>query len=136
MAAEEAFVLDTSALLALRSDEPGANDVEKLLLRAQAKRCRLFVSFISRLEILYCIWREESEQAAREALRLVDSFPVSWVSCEPEILDMAGALKAKGGLSLADSWVGATAMVRQASLVHKDPEFVKFKTIRQQMLRN
>lgn len=134
MAAEEAFVLDTSALLALRSDEAGADEVEDLLSRATAKRCRLFVSFISRLEILYLVWRDEGEEAAREALRLIDSFPLAWVSCEPEILDIAGALKAQGGLSLADSWIGATAVSRRASLVHKDPEFAKFKTIRQQRL--
>ena len=32
-------------------------------------------------------------------------------------------LSADGGLSVADAWIAATAVVRRAVLVHKDPEF-------------
>jgi len=95
----------------------------------------LFISFISRMELLYRIWREEGEEAAREALRLVDTFDIQWVSCEPEILEIASRLKAQGGLSLADCWIGATAITRAATLIHKDPEFTEFKEIRQELLR-
>lgn len=134
MPLKNAFVLDTSALLALRSDESGADEVGDLLLRAKRNQCRLFISFMTRMELLYCVWREEGEEAGREALRLVDSFTVEWVSCEPEILEMASRLKAQGGLSVADCWIGATAMVREAILIHKDPEFTKFKEIPQRFL--
>jgi predicted nucleic acid-binding protein len=65
----------------------------------------------------------------------VDSFEIEWVPCETEILDLAARLKAKGGLSVADSWIGATAIAREATLVHKDPEFTKFKEIPQEFLR-
>lgn len=134
MSPKRVFVLDTSALLALRSDESGADEVEDLLVRAKRKRCRLLISFMTRMELFYCIWREEGEEAGREALRLVDSFAVEWVSCEPEILEMAARLKAQGGLSVVDCWIGATAMVCAATLVHKDPEFTKFKEIPQRVL--
>src|SRR5438093_1099414 len=80
MAAERSFVLDTSALLALRGDEPGADRVHALLAQASKKRCRILISFMTRMELLYCIRREEGENAAREALRLVDSFAIRWVS--------------------------------------------------------
>lgn len=129
------FVLDTSALLALRAGEPGADRVESLLLQGISRRCQLLVSFITRMELLYRVWREEGEEAAREALRLVDSFAIEWVSCEPDILETASRLKAQGRLSLADCWIGATAIVREATLVHKDPEFARFKEIRQEVLR-
>lgn len=129
------FVLDTSALLALRSDEPGADRVEALLLQAKRDQCRLLISFMTRMELLYRVWREEGEEAAREALRLVDSFAIEWVSCEPDILETASRFKAQGRLSLADCWIGATAIVREATLVHKDPEFIKFKEIGQEVLR-
>jgi ribonuclease VapC len=135
MASESVFVLDTSALLALRGDEPGADRVESLLSLAKRNEYRLLMSFISRMELLYLVWREEGEAAAREALRLVDSFNIEWVSCEPGILEIASRLKARGGLSLADSWIGATALSREATLVHKDPEFSKFKEIPQEVLR-
>ena len=129
------FVLDTSALLALRGDEPGAHRVESLLLQAKRNRCRLLISFMTRMEVLYRVWREEGEGAAHEALRLIDSFAIEWVSCEPAILAMASRLKAQGRLSVADSWIGATAVVRDATLVHKDPEFRNFKEIPQEVLR-
>jgi len=128
-------VLDTSALLALRGDEPGADRVETLLLQAKRGQCRLLLSFMTRMELLYCIWRNEGEGTAREAMRLIDSFAAEWVSCDPDILEMASRLKARAGLSVADSWIGATAIVREATLIHKDPEFTKFEEIPQEYLR-
>jgi ribonuclease VapC len=128
------FVLDTSALLTLRSDEAGADRIAGLLTGAKRGSSRLFVCFITRMELLYLIWREEGEEAAREALRLVDSFTVEWVTCEPAILEMAARLKARGGLSVADSWIGATAIAREAVLIHKDPEFTKFSEIAQETI--
>jgi predicted nucleic acid-binding protein len=135
MADKGIFLLDTSALLALRGDEPGADRVESLLSKSKSNACVLLVSFMSRMELLYLIWREEGEEAAREALRLVDSFEIEWVSGETEILELASRLKAKGRLSVADSWIGATAIAREATLVHKDPEFAKFKEISQELIR-
>jgi len=134
MPPKSVFVLDTSALLALRSDEPGADRVERVVQQAEKNQVRLLVSFMTRMEVLYRVWREEGHEAAREALRLIDSFPIEWVSCEAEILEMAARLKAQGKLSVADGWIGATAIVREATLIHKDPEFRNFKEIPQEFL--
>jgi predicted nucleic acid-binding protein len=87
------------------------------------------------MELLYCIGREEGDETAREALRLVDSFAIHWVSCDPEILETASRIKIHGRISVADSWIGATAVVHKAILVHKDPEFEPFKDILQEALR-
>jgi predicted nucleic acid-binding protein len=135
MPPKNSFVLDTSALLALRSDESGANRVEALLSRAKRNQCRLLASFMSRMEILYIVGRGEGEEAARHALRLIDSFAVEWVSCETNILEIASRIKAQGGISVADSWIGATAIAYGATLVHKDPEFEPFKEIAQEILK-
>jgi len=134
MPPKNSFVLDTSALLALRGDESGADRVEALLTQAKRNQCRLLVSFMTRMEVFYNVWRGEGEDAARHALRLMDSFAVNWISCEPNILEIASRIKAQGGLSLADSWIGATAIVHDATLVHKDPEFESFKEIPQEVL--
>ena len=128
------YVFDTSALLALRGDESGADEVEDLLSKSAEDRCSVLISFMTRMELLYIIRREEGEEAACQALSLLDTFSVEWVSCEPEILDAAAVLKAEGGLSTADAWIGATAIVREAVLVHCDPEFVAFKNISQQFI--
>ena len=134
MPPKPSFVLDTSALLALRGDEPGADRVEALLSKAEKNQCRLLLSFMSRMEVLYIVWREEGEEAARHALRLIDSFAVEWISCEPNILEIAARIKAHGRISVADSWIGATAIAHGAILVHKDPEFEPFKEIPQEIL--
>jgi len=86
------------------------------------------------MELFYCIWREEGENAAREALRLLDSFAIDWITCEPGILDRAAQIKSGGRISVADSWIGATASVYGATLVHKDPEFEPLRDIPQEML--
>jgi len=135
MPPKTSFVLDTSALLALRGDESGADRVEALLSQGKKNQCRLFASFMSRMEVLYTVWREEGEEAARHALRLMDSFAVEWISCEPHILEIAARIKAHGKLSVADSWIGAAAIAYRATLVHKDPEFEPFKEIPQEILK-
>lgn len=109
--------------------------MEALLLRAKRGGCRLLVSFMTRMELLYRVWREEGDAEARQSLRLVDSFDVEWVTCEPAILETAARLRARGGLSVADSWIGATAIAREATLIHKDPEFRRCREIRQEFLR-
>jgi len=135
MPPKTSFVLDTSALLALRGDEPGADRVESLLSQAKKSQCRLLASFMTRMEVLYIVWREEGEEAARHALRLMDSFAVHWISCEPNILEIASGIKARGRLSVADSWIGATAIAYDATLVHKDPEFEPLKEFSQEILK-
>ena len=86
------------------------------------------------MELLYLIGREEGEEAAREVLRLVESFTVEWITCEPVILEVAARLKARGRLSVADSWIAATAITRKAVLVHKDSEFKKFAEMAQEAI--
>ena len=86
------------------------------------------------MEVLYLIWRDEGEQAARDALRLLDSFAMEWITCEPQILEASAYVKSQGGLSVADSWIAGTAIRHEATLVHKDPEFEKFNALTQEPL--
>lgn len=130
----DTFVLDTSALLALRSDEPGAARVEEILRGGRRGKTNVLVSFMTRMELLYRVAATEGEDAARTALRLLDAAGVSWVSCDPAILDLAARFKARGGLSVADAWIAATAATRRAVLVHKDPEFAAVREVDQERL--
>jgi ribonuclease VapC len=87
------------------------------------------------MEILHIVWRAEGEEAARHALRLIDSMTVQWTACANDILESAARLKARGNLSVADSWIAATAIVHGATLLHKDPEFEAFQEIKQEVLK-
>jgi len=128
------YVLDTSALLALRDDESGAERVHRVIDAARKHRAIAYVSFMTRMELLYRIASSEGADAASEALRLLDALPLHWVTCEPSILAESARIKQRGGLSVADAWIAATAVVKQASLIHKDPEFVALADLPQEHL--
>jgi predicted nucleic acid-binding protein len=36
---------------------------------------------------------------------------------------VAAEVKSRGGLSVADAWIASLALLHDAELVHKDPEF-------------
>jgi predicted nucleic acid-binding protein len=117
------YLLDTSALLTLRDDEPGADRVAALLTLAQRGKAECLGCFISLMEVLYRVWRDEGERAGRLAYEQCLSLPMAWVHETPELLELAAATKARRNLSLADAWMAACAELSSAVLVHKDPEF-------------
>jgi predicted nucleic acid-binding protein len=119
----ERYLLDTSAILALRADEEGADDVESILRRSESGAAEVYVSFMTCMEAYYRIWRVEGEEAAKYIYAELISLPISRIDVNDQILLRAGAIKASYRLSVADAWIIASAMEMEASLVHKDPEF-------------
>ena len=117
------YVLDTSALLTLRDDEPGADRVAELLQSAAGEKVRCYGFFISLMEVLYRVWRDESEDQGRLAHQQCLSLPMAWVRDSDSLLLRAAELKAKHPLTLANAWIAACALEHNAILVHKDPEF-------------
>lgn len=128
------FVLDTSALLALRDDEPGAERVAALLEATARGELACHGCFISQMELLYRVWKDEGEAAGRMAYSQCLRLPISWLHESPELLERAAAIKACFPLSLADAWIAATALQLDALLVHKDPEFEKVADLKQECL--
>ena len=117
------YLLDTSALLTLRDDEPGAERVAEILDLAQRGQARVWSCFITLMEVLYRVWKDEGEVAGRLAYTQCLSLPIEWVHESRELLEQAAALKAQHPMSLADAWIAASALLQGAQLVHKDPEF-------------
>ncbi len=117
------YVLDTSALLTLRDDEPGADTVAELLKKAQSTNIRCLGCFISLMEVLYRVWRDEGEAAGRLAYEQCLSLPIEWIHETSELLKRSGEIKATYPLSVADAWIAACALQEDAILIHKDPEF-------------
>ena len=114
-----AFCLDTSAILALRDDEPGAERVAMLLEGTDP----CFACFITRMEVLYRVWKDEGERSGRLAYEQLQSLPIQWVDQTEPLLLEASRIKASHPLSVADAWIAATAILGRATLLHKDPEF-------------
>jgi len=86
------WLLDTSALLALRDDEDGAERVAQLLQAAQGGESRCLVCFTSRMELLDRVWKDEGERQARLADAQLQSLPITWVPCTDALLELAAAI--------------------------------------------
>lgn len=117
------YLLDTSALLTLRDDEPGAERVAEILQQAAKGKVRCYGCFISLMEVLYRVWRDEDEASGRLAYQQCLALPVEWVRDSDTLLLKAAEMKALYPLSLADAWIAACAHEHGAVLIHKDPEF-------------
>jgi len=117
------YLLDTSALLTLRDDEQGADQVDKVLMESNSGQVKVYASFITLMEIYYRVWKDEGEVEGRLAYEQCTSLPIVWVDVTRELLELAAKIKATHPLSLADAWIAATAIFKHAILVHKDPEF-------------
>lgn len=124
------FLLDTSALLALRDNEQGANRICELL--SDGSPC--YGSFMTLMEMFYRVWKDEGEAAGREAYADCFALPMIWIHESPEILQRAAVIKATHPLSVADAWIAATAWELEVTLVHKDPEFENLPELLQERL--
>lgn len=111
--------LDTSALLTLRDDEPGADRVEALLELPQ----RCYACFLTRMEVLHPVWRDEGEPAGRLADEQLKAMPLHWIEASEPLLEQAASIKARYALFLAEAWIAAADQQIGVTLLHKDPEF-------------
>lgn len=128
------WLLDTSALLALRDNESGAERVAELLQLGHSGKGRCFVCFMSRMEMLYRVWKDEDERIARLADAQLQALPIHWIPASDPLLEQAAAFKACHPLSVADAWIAAAAHSEGAVLVHKDPEFRAITGLSQEWL--
>lgn len=117
------FLLDTSALLTLRDDEPGADRVAEVLRLASENKARCYGCFMSLMEVMYRVWRDEDKVSGQLAYQQCLALPVEWLHSSDTMLSKAAEFKALYPLSLADAWIAACASEQGAILLHKDPEF-------------
>ena len=125
-----AFCLDTSAILNLRDDEPGAERVAMLLEGPDP----CFACFMTRMEVLYRVWKDEGERSGRLAYEQLQSLPIQWVDQTESLLLEASRIKALHRLSVADAWIAAAARLSRSTLLHKDPEFEAITELDQRWL--
>jgi predicted nucleic acid-binding protein len=118
-----AVVLDTSAILSLTGNEPGADEVQAYLTDAIAGRIQLFASFATLTEVEYITAQEEGVEISRQRLADLNALPIQWLHSDAALCHEAATLKVAHKISFADAFVAATARRFDAILVHKDPEF-------------
>ncbi len=121
-----AYVLDTSALVSYFKDEPEAGQVEVVLRQPND----LMIPFMTIMELRYVLLRAYSVSHADQIIETLRRCGASIVESNPVWGIRAAEIKARGGLSLGDAWIAALAVVHDAELVHKDPEFDRVEGLR------
>jgi predicted nucleic acid-binding protein len=117
------FLLDTSAILTLRDDEAGADRVAEVLGLATQGKAKCYGCFMTLMEVLYRVWRDEDKAAGQLAYQQCLALPMEWLSNTDTLMVKAAEYKALYPLSIADAWIAACASEQSAVLLHKDPEF-------------
>ncbi len=102
-------VLDANALYRFLMNQPGAEVVEALLKRARDADSTLMISVINWGEVYYNIARRRGFPDAKEVMGRVRLLPVSVISADEPITEVAAQLKAGHGLPYADCFAAAIA---------------------------
>ncbi len=119
------YLLDTSAILSFLEDEKGADRVEEIL-----KEGNFIIPFVVYLEIYYISVREKGVEIGERRYAMLKKLGGEYIDFVPEpVLLKAGLYKSKYNVSLADSIIAAFASARDATLVHKDPEYENLEKI-------
>ncbi len=119
-------VLDSWALIAFFEDEPAAEEVEKLLVKAEAGTHKLLLCVVNWGEIYYNTMRKVSQGAAEQKAKEMAGLTIQIVGVDGndmELVRQAAIYKATRKLSYADAFAAALAKIRNAELVTGDQEF-------------
>jgi len=75
------------------------------------------------MEVNYVLRRTLSPSEVEHTMAALREWPVIIAESSPEWGRRAAEVKGRGGLSVADAWIASLALLYDAELVHKDPEF-------------
>jgi ribonuclease VapC len=120
------MVFDAHALMVLFNDEPGADEVEKILIKAESGSPKLLMSVVNWGEIYYSILRGASQEMAETKAHEIAGMQIELVPVDADDLELvrqAAAFKATRKMSYADCFAAALAKIKNAELVTGDREF-------------
>ena len=120
------MVLDAHALMVLFNDGPGADEVERILLKAESGSPKLLMSVVNWGEIYYSILRGASQEMAETKAHEIAGMQIELVPVDAndlELVRQAAAFKATRKMSYADCFAAALAKLKNAELVTGDREF-------------
>jgi len=112
--------------MVLFNDESGAEEVEKILLKAESGNPHLLMSVINWGEIYYSIMRGASQEIADAKAHEIAGMRIELVPVDVgdlELIRQAAAFKATKKMSYADCFAAALAKLRNAELLTGDRDF-------------
>ena len=134
------YVLDACAMIAVLSDEPGADIVEEIYEKANSGEVVLAMNKINLLEVYYDLIRTYGKDRADKVMDEIRKLPIHIYSeITDEIFIEAGRMKTSYKMSLADSIALAQTITIDGKLITADHhefdvienlESIRFKWIR------
>ncbi len=121
------YVLDAYALLSFFQNEPGADAVRELLLRAGKGEVSLAMSVTNLGEVWYSIARDHSPKVADHYMQVVFGLSIVIVDADWDLTRRAAEYKMAGNISYADCFAAALAKIQNGILVTGDKEFKKLE---------
>ena len=105
----ETWVLDSFAVLALLGDEPGSEEVSRLLRRAETGETRVLMTWVNVGEIAYIVERRWGEDRLLHVLAALEATALEIVPVARELALAAAHIKATRPLAYADAFAVALA---------------------------
>ena len=116
-------ILDSYAIIAFLEDEPGADVVRNLILKAEEGKVKLAMSVVNLGEVWYAIARTSSPETADRYVQEIQGMAIEIADVNWILARQAAAYKANGKISYADCFVAALAKIREGEVVTGDTEF-------------
>lgn len=116
-------VLDSYAVLAYLFAESGHEKVVALLEKAADSDKNVLIAAPNWAEIRYQIERKAGPSRWQEIREKLLGLPIEIVAADQKLAEIAGEIKSKRRMSLADCFAAAVARDRRAELYTGDPEF-------------
>jgi predicted nucleic acid-binding protein len=117
----KSYILDACALIALLTDELGANIVDDIIDLAYKNIIDIYINKLNLLEVYYGVYRSQGKIAADKMLVEINCLPIKIIDKLTEKVFLeAGRLKASYKVSLADSIALAEASISGGALLTSD----------------
>lgn len=129
VSASPIFVLDSFAVLAYFSKEPGGERIKHLLLHAKMGKVQLLLPAVNLGEVAYITERERGREKAQETIAVVQQTAIQVMPVNYSRVMAAAHIKANYSISYADAFVAAAAVESGAVVVSGDPDFRKLKDL-------
>ena len=115
------YVLDACAMLAVLSNEPGADVVDDIYEKASSGAVDLAMNKLNLLEVYYDLLRTYGKDRADEVLEEIRQLPIKFYSeLSDDMFFEAGRLKTTYKISVADSIALAQAITINGTIVTAD----------------
>jgi predicted nucleic acid-binding protein len=114
-------ILDAYALTTFFEDEPGAETVRNLILKAEGKKLKLLISAINLGEVWRSIAGVANLSKANEYIEEIEDMAIEVVPADWPLTSKAVELQSRTKLSLESCFAVALAKLRHGELVTSDP---------------